>query len=111
MVTSCKLSKNDESLKDNKFLYRPMVNGLLYLTQTIPDIKHVVCTVARYQANPKESHVTVVKRIFKYLKGTMDYGLCYLRNDDFMLCAYSDADWACDVDEWKSNSNGALFLG
>lgn len=99
MVTDCKLSKNDESLKANKSLYRSMVVGLLYLIQTRPDIMHVVCMAARYQDDSKESHVTVMKRIFKYLKGTVDYGLLYPKNDDFMLCAYTDADWDGYVDE------------
>lgn len=83
----------------------------LYLTQTRLDIMHVVCVSSRYQADPKESHVIVVKRIFRYLKEIVDYGLWYPRNDDFMLCAYTDANWVGDVDEWKTTSGGALFLG
>lgn len=55
--------------------------------------------------------VTAIKRIFKYLKGSMDYGLWYLRNDDFMLFAYIDANWASNVDDQKSTSSGAFFLG
>lgn len=111
MVTGCKLSKNDESLKVNQILYRSMFGGLLYLTQTRPDIMDVVCMATRYQDDPKESHVIAVKRIFRYLKGTMDYGLWYPKNDDFMLCAHADADWDSDVDNWKSNAGGALFVG
>ncbi|GLJ29737.1 hypothetical protein SUGI_0586830 [Cryptomeria japonica] len=99
MVTGCKLSKNDESPKANKSLYRSMVGGLLYLTQTRLNIMDAVCMTARYQADPEESHITTVKRIFRYLKGTVDYGLWYLRNDDFMLCAYTDVDWVGDVDD------------
>ncbi|GLJ23766.1 hypothetical protein SUGI_0450920 [Cryptomeria japonica] len=82
-----------------------MVGGLLYLTQTRPDIMHVVCMAARYQADPKESHVIVIKRIFRYVKQTVDYGLWYPRNDDFMLCSYTD------VDDRLSTSGGAFFLG
>jgi hypothetical protein len=52
-----------------------------------------------------------IKRIFKYLKGTMTYGLWYPRNQNFQLIAYSDADWANCVDERKSTSGGAFFLG
>lgn len=58
---------------------------------------HVVCMVARYQFDLKESHIIFVKRIFRYLKGTMDYGLWHPKKDDFMLCAYIDVDWAGDV--------------
>ncbi|GLJ05329.1 hypothetical protein SUGI_0016200 [Cryptomeria japonica] len=109
MVTGCKLSKNDESPKANQSLYRSMVGGLLYLTQTRPHIMHVVCMAARYQVDLKESHVTVVKRIFRYLKGTLDYSLWYPRNDDFMLCAYTDVDWVGDVDDQKSTSSVHSF--
>lgn len=62
------------------------------------NIIHVVYMVARYKVYPKESHDTTMKRIFRCLKGTVDYGLWYPRNDDFMLCAYTDVDWAGDVD-------------
>ncbi|GLJ26668.1 hypothetical protein SUGI_0518970 [Cryptomeria japonica] len=78
MVTSCKLSKNDESPKSNQRLYRSLVGGLLYLTRTRPNIMHVVSMVARYQVDLKEIHVTDVKRIFRYLKGTMNYGLWFM---------------------------------
>lgn len=111
MVTGCKLSKNDESPKANHSLYRSMVGGLLYLTLTRPDIMYDVCMAARYQVDLKESHVTVIKRIFRYLKGTMDYGLWYPKKDDLMLCDYTDADWEGDVDDWKSTTGGAFFLG
>ena len=74
MVTGCKLTIEDDSLKANYKRYISMIGGFLYLTQTRPNIMNVVCIVARFQANPKESHVTVVKRIFRNLKGTT-YGV------------------------------------
>ncbi|GLJ31711.1 hypothetical protein SUGI_0637440 [Cryptomeria japonica] len=109
MVIGCKLSENDKSPKANQSLYKSMVGGLLYLTQTRPDIMHVVCMAARYQGDPKESHVTVVKRIFRYLKGAMNYGLWYPKNDDFMLCAYTNAYWVGDIDDRKSTIDGVSF--
>ena len=60
--------------------------------------------VARFQAAPRESHVQAVKRIFKYLKGTMNLG-------SFSLKSYSDANWAGCIDDRKSTSGGAFFLG
>jgi hypothetical protein len=72
---------------------------------------HAVGMVGRYQVAPKHSHLLVVKRIFRYLKGTMDYGLWYPRNRNFQLSVYSDADWANCMDERKSMSGGAFFLG
>jgi hypothetical protein len=52
-----------------------------------------------------------VKRIFKYLQGTQDFGLWYPRNDDLTLHAYTDADWAGSVDDRKSTSGGAFYMG
>lgn len=76
MVTRYKLIKDDKYSKGNITLYRYMIGGLLHLTQTRPNIMKVVYLVARFHVDPKESHVTTVKRIFRYLKGTIDYGLC-----------------------------------
>ena len=67
--------------------------------------------VARFQAGPKESHVHAVKRIFRYLKGTIDLGLWYPRKNSISLKAYSDADWVVCVDDKKSTSGGEFFLG
>lgn len=67
--------------------------------------------MARFQTNPKEYHCAIVKRIFRYLKGTSDYGIWYDRSNDFTLCTYTDVDWARDRDDSKSTSGGAFFLG
>lgn len=111
MMTSCKLSKEDNSSPIDQTLYRSMIGGLLYLIASRSDILQVVCTVARFQASPKETHVTTVKQIFRYLKGTMDYGLWYPKGKNFTLIIYLDADWVGCVDDKKSTSGGALFLG
>ncbi|GJZ21449.1 retrovirus-related pol polyprotein from transposon TNT 1-94 [Tanacetum coccineum] len=63
----------------NETLYREMISSLMYLTTTRPDIQFSTCLYARYQANPKESHLIVVKRIFRYLKGTPSLGIWYLK--------------------------------
>jgi hypothetical protein len=55
--------------------------------------------------------LVAVKRIFKYMKGTMTYGLWYPRNQNFQLIAYSDVDWANCIDQRKRTSGGAFFLG
>lgn len=72
---------------------------------------HVVGMVGRFQANPKETHLQEVKRIFKYLQGTQNYGVWYPRDADLTLHAYTDADWAGSVDDRKSTSGGAFFMG
>jgi hypothetical protein len=111
MVTRCKVSINDESKSTHQTNYRSMIRGLQYLTHTRLDIVNAVGIVARFQSNPKETHLAPVKRIFRYLKGTMEYGLWYDRSNVFTLQVYIDIDWVGDTDDRKSTSGGAFFLG
>eukprot|EP00253_Pinus_taeda_P010139 PITA_10139 len=111
MVTGCSLTAIDESTAVHQPTYRSMIGSLLYLTGTRPDIMHAVGIVGRFHANPKETHLQAIKRIFKYLQGTKNYGLWYPRDTDLTLHAYTDADWAGSVDDRKSTSGGAFFMG
>jgi hypothetical protein len=111
MVTGCKLSKEDESKEANQTLYRSMIGNLLYVTTSRPYIMQAVGLVGRFQDAPKETHVQEVKRIFRYLKGTLDFGLWYPTGKYFTLTTYTDADWEGSVDDRKSTSGGAFFLG
>eukprot|EP00253_Pinus_taeda_P005111 PITA_05111 len=109
--TPSSLSTNDESAAMHQPTYRSMIGCLLYLTGTRPDIMHAVGIIGRFQANPKETHLQAVKRIFKYLQGNQNYGLWYPRDTNLTLHAYTDADWAGSVDERKRTSGGAFFMG
>jgi hypothetical protein len=109
MVTGCKLSLEDDSPKVDQTMYKSMVGSLLYSTTTRPDIMQVVGLVGRFQSAPKETHLKEVKRIFRYLKGTLELGLWYPKDKDFNLTAYTDADWAGSIDDRKSTSGGAFF--
>jgi hypothetical protein len=111
MVVGCKLSKDDISLDVDQRTYRSMIGSLLYITTSHPDIMQVVGMVGRYHYAPKQSHLVAITRILKYLKGTMTYGLWYLKNHNLHLTSYSDEDWANCVNERKSTSGGAFFLG
>lgn len=111
MATGHKLSKNDDSAEVNQTMYRSMIGKLQYVVHSRPDIALSVGIVARFSANPKENHLMAVKRIMRYLKGTYDFGLYYKRNEKFELRAYTDADWGGNIDDRKSTSGGALFLG
>ena len=71
-----------------------MICTLLYVITTRLDVMQVVGLVSRFQSSPKETHVATVKRIFRYLKETMDYGLWYPKRDNFTLKAFNDAHWA-----------------
>nr|GEU80691.1 retrovirus-related Pol polyprotein from transposon TNT 1-94 [Tanacetum cinerariifolium] len=74
--------------------YRSMIGSLMYVTSSRPNVMFATCMCARYQANPNEHHVSAVKRIFCYLKWTINLGLWYPKDSGFDLTAYSDADHA-----------------
>nr|GEX78682.1 hypothetical protein [Tanacetum cinerariifolium] len=91
--------------------YCSMIGSLMYLSSSRPDIMFATCMCARYQANPNEHHVSTVKRIFRYLKGTINLGLWYLKDSGFNLTAYSDAYHAgCHLDR-KTKSEYVAVLG
>ena len=99
MITCCKLSKDDESLEVDHTMYRSIIGILLYVKTTRPDVMQAVGLVSRFQSSPKEMHVTAVKIIFKYLKGTMEYGLWFPKSQDFILKKFTDANWQGSVDD------------
>ncbi|KAK2369536.1 putative mitochondrial protein [Trifolium repens] len=76
-----------------------------------PDILYSVCLCARFQSDPREPHLTVVKRIFRYLKGTTNLGLLYKKSLDSKLVGFCDADYAGDKIERKSTSGNCQFIG
>ncbi|GKC60285.1 hypothetical protein Tco_1087883 [Tanacetum coccineum] len=92
-------------------MYRSMIGSLMYLTSSRPDIMFVVCACARYQVNPKVSHLHAVKRIFRYLKGQLKLGLWYPKDSPFDLVAYTDSDYAGASLDRKSTTGGYQFLG
>ncbi|GJT99577.1 hypothetical protein Tco_1109916 [Tanacetum coccineum] len=91
--------------------YRSMIGALMYLTSSRPDIVHATCLCARYQAKPTEKHLKEVKRIFRYLRGTVNMGLWYMKDSSFELIGFSYVDYAGCKDTFKSTSGGARFLG
>ena len=88
-----------------------MIESLLYLTTSRPDIVFSVGLCARFQSNPKETHLKAVKRILRYLKYTSDLALWYPRGCNFDLIGYADADYAGSLANRKRTSNMAHFLG
>ena len=111
MANGVKLDVDEKGNSVDQKLYRGMIGSLLYLTASRPDILFCVCLCARFQSNPKESHLTAVKRIFRYLIGTENLGLWYPKGQEFSVVGYCDADFAgCRV-ERKSTSGSCIFLG
>ncbi|GJT31636.1 hypothetical protein Tco_0922055 [Tanacetum coccineum] len=91
--------------------YRSMVEALVYLTTTTPDIVHATCYCARYQVRPTKKHLKEVKRIFRYLRNTIHMGLWYPKDTGFELATFSYSDHARCLDTRKSTSSGIKFLG
>ncbi|GJR72517.1 putative ribonuclease H-like domain-containing protein, partial [Tanacetum coccineum] len=105
------LVKDEEASDVDVHLYRSMIGSLMYLTASRPDIMFAVCACSRFQVTPKTSHLSVVKRIFRYLKGKPKLGLWYPRVSSFDLEAYSDSDYAGANLDRKSTTGGCQFLG
>ncbi|GJV47406.1 putative ribonuclease H-like domain-containing protein [Tanacetum coccineum] len=97
METQKPLLKDEDGEEVDVHMYRSMVGSLMYLTSSRPDIMFAVCACARYQVNPKVSHLHAVKRIFRYLKGQPKLGLWYPKDSPFDLVAYTDSDYAPSV--------------
>ncbi|GJR17576.1 retrovirus-related pol polyprotein from transposon TNT 1-94 [Tanacetum coccineum] len=107
-------SKLDEDLQGKQIdatLYRGIIRSLMYLTSSRSDLIHAVCLCAWYQAKPTEKHLQAVKRIFRYLKGTINMGLWYSKDTNMSLTAYADADHVGCQDTRRSTSGSAQFLG
>ena len=109
--TTTKITKDEKGEDVDVSTYRSMIGSLLYLTASRPDLCLSVGICARYQACPKQSHLTAVKRIIKYVNGTLDYGIFYSKDTNDNLIGFCDSDWAGSADDRKSTSGGCFFLG
>nr|GFB15526.1 putative ribonuclease H-like domain-containing protein [Tanacetum cinerariifolium] len=114
------LCREFEALMHDKFqmsamdvdlhLYRSMIGSLMYLTASRPDIMFAVYACTKHQVTPKECHLHVVKRIFRYLKGHPKLGLWHPKDSLFDLVAYSDSDYGGATQDRKSTTGGCQFL-
>ncbi|GJT15898.1 putative ribonuclease H-like domain-containing protein [Tanacetum coccineum] len=111
MKTQKPLLKDKDGEEVDVHMYSSMIGSLMYLTSSRPNIMFVVCACARYQVNPKVSHLHYVKRIFRYIKGQPKLGLWYPKDSPFDLVAYINSDY-CGVSlDKKSTTGGCQFLG
>jgi hypothetical protein len=111
MSTTTTLDADEEGEHMDQKEYRSMIGSLLYLTATRTDIQFSVCLCARFQASPRTSHWQAVKRIFRYLRHTPDFGLWYSAPSSLALHGFSDADFVgCRLDR-KSTFATCQFLG
>ncbi|KAL6320216.1 hypothetical protein AAG906_004725 [Vitis piasezkii] len=103
-----KLTKHGAGKMVNATLYKQIVGSLMYLTSTRPDIMYPMSLISRYMENPSEVHLLAAKRIFRYLKGTTDFGIMYKTTGKSRLIGFLDSDYAGDLDDRKSTS-GSVF--
>ncbi|GJV59933.1 retrovirus-related pol polyprotein from transposon TNT 1-94 [Tanacetum coccineum] len=111
MVDRLKLDEDLMGIPVDQTRFRGMVGSLMYLTTSRPDLVFAVCMCARYQAKPTKKHFEAIKRVFRYLKGTINMGLWYPKDNAMSLTAYADANHAGCQDSRRSTSGSAQFLG
>ncbi|GJW58370.1 hypothetical protein Tco_0105101 [Tanacetum coccineum] len=111
MVEKSKLDEDPQGKAVDPTHYRGMVGNHIYLTASRPDLTFDVCMCAQYQAKPIEKHLHAVKRIFKYLRGTVNRGLWYPKDSSIALTTYADADHAGCQDTRRSTSGSMQLLG
>nr|GEW80732.1 retrovirus-related Pol polyprotein from transposon TNT 1-94 [Tanacetum cinerariifolium] len=110
MVDRLKLDEDPLGIPVDQTQFRSMVGSLMYLTASRPDLVFVVCMCARYKASPTKKHLESLKRVFCYLKGTINWGLRYSKDTTMKLTAYADADYVGCQDIRRSTSGSAQFL-
>jgi histone deacetylase 1/2 len=113
LSTAKKLSLSDgEKLgSEDSTRFRSIVGALQYLTLTRPDISYAVNKVCQFLHAPTSVHWSAVKRILRYVRGTVKFGLKIRRSKSMLVSAFSDADWAGDVDDRRSTGGFAVYLG
>lgn len=111
MITNHQLSRYKSEAIQNQKQYRSIVGALQYVTITRPDISFCVNKVSQYMQNPLDNHWKAVKRILRYLKGTINHGLILKSSHTLNINAYADADWGTDSDDRKSTSGYCIYLG
>ncbi|GJT48941.1 hypothetical protein Tco_0975098 [Tanacetum coccineum] len=111
MVDRLKLDEDLMGIPVDQTRFRGMVGSLMYLTASRPDLVFAVCMCARYQAKPTKKHLGAIKRIFQYLKGTINMSIWYPKDNAMLLTSYADADHTGCQDSRRSTSGSAQFLG
>ncbi|GJV52924.1 retrovirus-related pol polyprotein from transposon TNT 1-94 [Tanacetum coccineum] len=111
MVDRLKLDEDPLGIPVDQTRFCSMVGSLMYLTASKLDLVFVVCMCARYEASPTKNHLEALKRVFRYLRGTINWRLWYPKATAMALTAYADADHAGCHDTRRSTSGSAQFLG
>jgi len=104
-----KIGKDENGTKVDATLYNQIVVSLMYLTATRPDLMFVMSLISRFMACPTQQHFATTKRVLRYLKGTMNYGVFYKRGGVSDLIGFTNSDYAGDMEDSKSTS-GYVFM-
>ena len=111
MDPNVRLQEDEGKDLDDVTMYRQLVGSLIYLTLTRPDISYPVGLVSRYMSNPKKPHLEAVRRILRYVKGIINFGILYKKTNDCQVIGYCDADYAGDCDTRRSTTGYFFSLG
>jgi hypothetical protein len=112
MEAKLKLSKFSDSPPVDATMYRNLIGSLRYLLHTRPKLTYNVCYLSRFMESPKREHLDAIKRVLRYVAGTLDYGFLYPRGSGgFKILGYSDSDMASNIDDDISTSGVLFFLG
>ncbi|KAK6142115.1 hypothetical protein DH2020_006983 [Rehmannia glutinosa] len=111
MEPNSKMCAHEGKDLEDTTMYRQLVGSLIYLTLTRPDISFSVGVMSRYMQNPKKTHLEAVRRILRYMKSTLDYGILYKRGGDCKVIGYCDADYGGDHDTRRSTTGYVFMLG
>nr|GEW69022.1 hypothetical protein [Tanacetum cinerariifolium] len=110
MVDRLKLDEDPLGIPVDQTQFRSIVGSLMYLTASRPNLVFAVCICARYQASPTKKHIEPLKRVFRYLRGSINWGLWYPKDTVMALTAYADADHVGYQDTQRSTLGSAQFL-
>ncbi|XP_031277891.1 secreted RxLR effector protein 161-like [Pistacia vera] len=111
MAVGVKLFSTDSELFNNPTLYRSTIGTLQYLTLTRPDLSFFVNKLSQFLSAPTELHWQACKRILRYVKGTLDYGIHFKPTVALQVECYADADWGSNLDDRRSTSGYCVYMG
>jgi hypothetical protein len=109
MDSKCKLNIEDDKPLEDINLFQRLVEKIIYLTVTRPDISYLICQVSKFIHSPRTSHLDAINKILRYLKGSPRLGICFKNNNSNEICSYFDAYWVGGFD-WKSTTDFCTFV-
>ena len=110
MVLGFKLTKNGDGVRIDNTFYKKIVGSLMYLTATRPDVMFVVSRISKFMDYPTELHLQLAKRILRYLKCTIDFGVFYKKGGNEELVAYTNSDYVGDLDDRKKHFRLCVYV-